>query len=168
MTGHILADMIGSLAAPTFGIGELANAFGITTRTIRFYEARGLLAPRRIGKTRVYGERDRVRLQLILRGKRLGFSLAEIREWLDLYDLEDGRRRQYEVLLTESRRRIGDLERQLDDLTQTLGELKTIEAFALEQLADKPIGQDRKAATFGISNPSRDRLTAAAGKKGCV
>ena len=79
-----------------------------------------------------------------------------------------GRRRRYEVLLTESRRRIGDLERQLDDLTQTLGELKTIEAFALEQLADKPIGQDRKAATFGISNPSRDRLTAAAGKKGCV
>ena len=168
MTGDILTGMIEPVRPPTFGIGELAAAFGITTRAIRFYEARGLLTPRRNGTTRVYDDRDRVRLQLILRGKRLGFSLAEIGAWLDLYDLEDGRRRQYRVLLTETRRRIGDLERRLDDLTQTLDELKAIEAFALEQLADGPDGQGRKAATSGISNPSRDRLTAAAGKKGCV
>ena len=117
-----------------FGIGELASMFDVTHRAIRFYEDQGLLAPKRVGKTRIFGDRDRVRLQFILRGKRLGFSLAEIRGWLDLYDREDGERHQYRALLRESRERIADLERQRDDLNETLRELKTIEALALENL----------------------------------
>ncbi len=123
-----------------FGIGELASMFGITHRAIRFYEDQGLLAPKRVGKTRIFGDRDRVRLQFILRGKRLGFSLAEIRDWLDLYDREDGERRQYQTLLRESRERIADLERQRDDLNEMLQELRAIETLALENLdtADQP------------------------------
>lgn len=74
------------------GIAELAERCGVTQRAIRFYEDQGLLSPKRIGKTRIFGDRDRVRLDFILRGKRLGFSLAEIREWLDLYEMEDGAR----------------------------------------------------------------------------
>ena len=150
---------------PTFGIGELADMLGITTRTIRFYEDQGLLSPRRIGKTRIYGHRDRVRLQLILRGKRLGFSLADIRVWLDLYDLEDGKRRQYEVLLTESRKRITDLEQQRDDIAQTLSELRTIEAFAAEQLGGSA-WRPRSAAHSKMTSHRRARRTTAAGQKG--
>ncbi len=127
-------DLVVDAEPSIFGISELAKAFGITSRALRFYEDRALLNPRRIGKTRLYSTRDRARLQLILRGKRLGFSLAEIKAWLDLYELENGPRRQYEVLLTESRKRIADLERQLDDLTQTLRELKDIEQIALRHL----------------------------------
>ncbi len=125
---------------PAFGIGELASMFGVTHRAIRFYEDQGLLAPNRVGKTRVFGDRDRVRLQFILRGKRLGFSLAEIRGWLDLYDREDGERLQYQTLLCESRERIAELERQRDDLNEMLLELKAIEALALDNLdtADQP------------------------------
>jgi len=152
----VLEKVVLDAEPPTFGIGKLADMLGITPRTIRFYEDQGLLSPRRIGKTRIYSDRDRVRLQLILRGKRLGFSLADVREWLDLYDLEDGQRRQYEVLLAESRKRIADLEQQRLDLTQTLDELKTIEAFAMEQLA---------AAKIDITNSRRTRR-AATGQKG--
>jgi DNA-binding transcriptional MerR regulator len=147
----VLDKVVLDAEPPALSIGELADMLGITTRTIRFYEDRGLLLPRRVGKTRVYGDRDRIRLQLILRGKRLGFSLAEIRDWLDLYDLEDGQRRQYEVLLTESRKRIAHLEQQRLDITTTLDELKTIEAFAMEQLV---------AAKIDIRNSRRTRRAA--------
>ena len=77
----------------TFTISDLAQEFALTTRAIRFYEDEGLLAPRRAGQARVYGERERVRIKLILRGKRLGLSLSEIRELLDLYESarSDGR-----------------------------------------------------------------------------
>ena len=71
-----------------YGIAELAREFGVTTRTIRYYEDKGLLSPRRKGQRRVYAPRDRVRLRLIMRGKRLGFSLDEIRELIDLYDVD--------------------------------------------------------------------------------
>ena len=117
-----------------FGIGELASMFGVTQRAIRFYEDQGLIAPKRIGKTRIFGDRDRVRLDFILRGKRLGFSLAEIRNWLDLYDVDDGERRQYQALLDGSRKKIAELEQQRDDLEETLRELRDIEALAREKL----------------------------------
>ena len=78
-----------------FTIGELATEFGVTTRTIRFYEDQGLLAPKRQGRNRVYDRRDRTRLKLALRGKRLGFALSEIREILDLFDSPQGEEQQY-------------------------------------------------------------------------
>ncbi len=122
-----------------YSIGELAGMFGITPRAIRFYEDRGLLSPRRVGKTRIFGDRDRVRLDFILRGKRLGITLAEIGKWLDLYDMDDGKRRQYEVLLQGSRQRIAELERQREDIDETLKELRSIEAIALQGLKDDDV-----------------------------
>ena len=136
-----------------FGIGELATMFGVTHRAIRFYEDQGLLAPKRVGKTRIFDDRDRVRLQFILRGKRLGFSLAEIRDWLDLYDREDGERRQFETLLRESRERIADLERQRDDLNEVLQELRAIEKLALENLGTTD--QPRPRAVSGQKGQKR-------------
>ncbi|MFN3587168.1 MAG: MerR family transcriptional regulator, partial [Moraxellaceae bacterium] len=83
----------------TYSISDLAREFDVTTRTIRFYEDEGLLTPERRGQTRIYSPRDRVLLKLILRGKRLGFSLAECRELFDLYDPEHGNQAQYQLML---------------------------------------------------------------------
>ncbi len=113
--------------ADLFTIGELASAFALSPRAIRFYEDQGLLAPERAGTQRVYTKRDRARLQLILRGKRLGFSLADIREFLDLYDAGGGNRRQMAMTLDRTRARIADLQQQLEDITITLAELRDME-----------------------------------------
>ena len=110
-----------------FTIGELASAFALSPRAIRFYEDQGLLAPERAGTQRVYTRRDRARLQLILRGKRLGFSIADIREFLDLYDAGGDRRRQMAMTLERARARIADLQQQLEDITITLAELRDME-----------------------------------------
>lgn len=112
-----------------FTIGELAAEFGLSPRAIRFYEDQGLIAPQRAGTTRVYTKRDRARLQLILRGKRLGFSLSDIRAFLDLYDAD--RSKQMTMTLDRTRTRIRDLEQQLDDITLTLAELRDMEAELL-------------------------------------
>ncbi len=117
-----------------FTIGELATAFALSPRAIRFYEDQGLIAPSRIGVQRVYTRRDRARLQLILRGKRLGFSLADIRAFLDLYDAESGNRRQMEVTLEGTRKRIADLEQQLADITLTLSELRDLQGDLMSLL----------------------------------
>ncbi len=114
--------------ADLFTIGELAAAFTLSPRAIRFYEDQGLLAPERVGTQRVYTKRDRARLQLILRGKRLGFSLADIREFLDLYDADRSKHLQMAALLSRTRARISDLEQQLQDITVTLAELRDMEA----------------------------------------
>ncbi len=114
--------------AELFTIGELAAAFALSPRAIRFYEDHGLLAPERVGTQRVYTKRDRARLQLILRGKRLGFSLADIREFLDLYDTDRTGHRQMAMTLDRTRARIRDLEQQLQDITITLAELRDMEA----------------------------------------
>ena len=113
--------------ADLFTIGELAAAFTLSPRAIRFYEDQGLLAPERVGTQRVYTKRDRARLQLILRGKRLGFSLADIREFLDLYDADRSKHLQMAALLGRTRARISDLEQQLQDITVTLAELRDME-----------------------------------------
>jgi DNA-binding transcriptional MerR regulator len=97
-------------------ITELANEFGITTRTIRHYEDEGLLSPRREGQNRLFSPRDRVRLKLALRGKRLGFSLAEIRELFDLYDLARDEKRQLEQFLTKLEKRRALLVQQREDI----------------------------------------------------
>jgi DNA-binding transcriptional MerR regulator len=118
-----------------FTVNQLAEDLGVTPRAIRFYEAKGLIAPRRAGTTRVFGRPDRARLLLVLRGKRLGFSLAEIREYLDLYDADRSQLSQVGPLLARTRQRIAKLEQQRRDLDQTLAELHEVARQAAEALA---------------------------------
>jgi DNA-binding transcriptional MerR regulator len=112
----------------TYGISELAHEFGITARAIRFYEDKGLITPLRDGQRRVYSGRDRVRLMLILRGKRLGFSLREIQEILDLYHAERGEAGQLRYFLQKMQDRRDSLMRQREDIDLTLQELDRLEA----------------------------------------
>jgi DNA-binding transcriptional MerR regulator len=111
----------------TWSIGELADQFQTTLRTIRHYEELGLISPSRNGRQRVYTERDRVRLQLILRGKRLGFTLDEIAHIIDLYDDTPGEAGQLEFLLAEIERRRSDLLQRRVDLDAVLAELDELE-----------------------------------------
>lgn len=122
--------------AERFTITELSREFDVTTRTIRFYEDEGLLAPDRRGQARIYGPRDRVRLRLILRGKRLGFSLSEIKEILDLYDREPGEAGQLRHFLAKIAERRAQLLQQREDIDVTLAELATVEARCDERLAE--------------------------------
>ncbi|WP_339709070.1 MerR family DNA-binding transcriptional regulator [uncultured Sphingosinicella sp.] len=108
----------------TFTITDLAAEFGVTPRAIRFYEGEGLIEPMRQGQNRVYSRRDRARLAWILRGKNVGFSLAEIKEILDLYHAGDGRVRQRERTLELCRRQIGVLTKQRNDIDATIAELQ--------------------------------------------
>ncbi len=116
------------LPAKTYTISDLAREFDLTTRTIRFYEDQGLLAPGRVGRNRVYGNRERVRIRLILRGKRLGFSLAEIKEFLDLYEATEGEKRQLERFLASLAERRRSLAQQREDIDAVLQEIDTLEA----------------------------------------
>jgi DNA-binding transcriptional MerR regulator len=118
-----------------FAIADLAGEFGISTRAIRFYEAKGLLKPERVGSTRVFRRRDRARLILILRGKRLGFSLRDISEYLSLYDADRSQRTQVSKLVDMVDERMLMLEQQLHDLQTTIGELREIRKLAAERLA---------------------------------
>jgi DNA-binding transcriptional MerR regulator len=118
-----------------YTITELAEDLAVTPRAIRFYEAKGLLSPQRAGANRVYSHRDRARLLIILRGKRLGFSLALIQKYLDLYDADPTHREQIVHLLRGARRRIGELEAQRRDLDQALAELRDIETQTLDAMA---------------------------------
>ena len=112
----------------TFTISELAQEFSITTRTIRFYESRGLIAPQRIGTTRCYSKRDRARLMLILRGRNLGFTVEDVGEYLALYDTDPAQFAQTRLLLGKVETAIADLEKKRDDLTRALGDLNDIRA----------------------------------------
>lgn len=118
-----------------FAIADLAREFGISTRAIRFYETKGLLTPERVGSTRVFRRRDRARLILILRGKRLGFSLRDISEYLSLYDADRTQRAQVKLLVDMVDQRMLMLEQQLADLQTTIGELGEIKKLADERLA---------------------------------
>ncbi len=126
----------------------------MTHRTIRFYEDRGLVTPERVGTRRIYHPRDRVRLALVLRGKRLGFSLAEIREFLDLYDVDRTQHSQLNMLLQRVRARIGELELQRRDLEQTLRELRAVESEAEATLAAKAPQPDRKEQPAAEAKPA--------------
>lgn len=128
----------GDEAGALFSITELADELGVTPRAIRFYEAKGLLEPQRAGATRVYTHRDRARLQIILRGKRLGFSLALVQKYLDLYDADPTQKVQMQHLLAGARQRIAELEAQRQDLELTIEELREIEEMTLEALESAP------------------------------
>lgn len=123
--------------APGQSIGTLARQLGLTTRAIRFYEDKGLLEPRRVGQRRLYGPRERVRLQLIQRGKRLGFSLAEIREILDLYDQSPDESAQLAHLLAKIAERRASLLAQRQDIDLTLRELEDLDAQCRALLAQR-------------------------------
>ena len=121
---------------PLYSIGDLAAEFAISPRAIRFYEDQDLLRPQRIGGNRVYNHRDRARLILVLRGKRLGFSLADIKEMLDLYDVDSGHVEQLRVALAKGRERIAELERQRAEITEMLGELQELESVVVARLEE--------------------------------
>lgn len=127
-------------APELYSIGDLSSEFAISHRAIRFYEAHGLLTPQRIGVQRVYGARDRARLQLVLRGKRLGFALADIKELLDLYDVDPDHLEQLRATLAKGRERIAELERQQQEIAQTLAELREIGAHIEECIRQKEAG----------------------------
>lgn len=121
----------------TYTIGELAQEFDVTTRAIRFYEDQGLLSPTRNGQARIYSARDRVRLKLVLRGKRLGFSLGEIGEMLDLYDADPSEIGQLQYFVSKLDERRAQLNQQQQDIQVTLKELDDIEAQCKALLAEK-------------------------------
>ena len=106
-----------------YSIGEMCDSFGVTARALRFYEDEELIAPERRGTTRLYSDRDRARLAWILRGKRVGLSLADIKELLDLYDVGDGRETQRLKTIERCQEQVDRLERQRVDIDATISEL---------------------------------------------
>ena len=131
----------------TYSIGQLAEEFGITSRTLRLYEEERLLDPQRDGTRRIYNERNRVRLRLILRGKRLGWSLSEIRELFDLYDSSQGEQAQLELMLDKLACRREALIEQKNDIEHALQELDLIVANAEQAL--QGIESGRRKARHG-------------------
>lgn len=127
-----------------FTVTDLARDLSITARTLRFYEDKGLIMPRRAGNIRVYTRRDRARMVLILRGKRLGFSLREIKDYLDLYDLDPSQGEQNRMLLKKVRTRLEMLNDQRLALEETVAELKQIEDQVLAAI--KRSANEKKAA----------------------
>ncbi|MCF3972921.1 MerR family transcriptional regulator [Paracoccus salsus] len=117
-------------------IREMCDAFSVTPRTLRFYEARELIFPERRGQHRLYDRRDRARLTLILRGKRFGFSLEQMRQLLEIYEPGGSNRTQIAATLAVGRERLADMERQHAELSEAVAELKTQIADAEARLAD--------------------------------
>lgn len=141
----------------TYSISELAREFKVTPRALRFYEDKGLLTPKRDGLNRVYGARDRARLQLILRGKRVGFPLSEIKEILDLYDLGDDERTQMQTALGKFRARLGALESQRDDLEGAIETLRD-RIHWLEKHLVEPAPAASTAAARAFEKVAKKRL----------
>lgn len=118
-------------------IAEASEALGVTQRTLRFYEDKGLIQPARVGSMRVYSRREMGRMQLILRGKRLGFSIREIGEFLSLYDHDPDQVVQAKLMLEATQERLAELRQQREAIDQTISELESIEAMSRQHLARK-------------------------------
>ncbi|MBX3663181.1 MAG: MerR family DNA-binding transcriptional regulator [Burkholderiales bacterium] len=129
----------------TYSISDLAQEFGVTTRTLRHYEDQGLVSPARDGINRIYSHRDRVRLKLALRAKRLGFSLSDIRELFQLYDLANDERRQLEEFAIKLERRRTQLEQQREDVEVMLNEINFFATQCQRLLAESDAGKVRTA-----------------------
>jgi DNA-binding transcriptional MerR regulator len=127
-----------------WSIGELSAELGVSPRAIRLYEQEGLLNPRRAGQNRVYSHGDRARLILILRGKRLGFALADIKELLSLYDADRDHLTQLRATLEKGRKRIAELERQREEITATIDELKGLERVTADLIRQKESQRGKK------------------------
>ncbi len=125
-----------TIETPTYSISELAAEFDVTTRTIRFYEDEGLISPTRDGQRRIFSGRDRTRLKLILRGKRIGFSLAEIREIIDMYDAHPGEAGQLRHLIERIQAQRAELEARRAVIDGTLADLANVERDAAERLGE--------------------------------
>ena len=138
-----MTDRVGQGEDAFHTVTQLARELGITARTIRFYEDKGLITPQRAGSTRVYTVRDRARMILILRGKRLGFSLREIREYLDLYDVDHTQAEQLRVLRAAVAKRLVSLREQHKALEQTIAELDDVQRQAEAAFANLPAGRKR-------------------------
>ncbi|MEM6712270.1 MAG: MerR family DNA-binding transcriptional regulator [Pseudomonadota bacterium] len=123
-----------------YSIGELAREFDLTLRTLRFYEDRDLLRPRRVGMQRIYSRRDRARLKLIVMGKKVGFSLQEIGEMLDFYDLKDGQEHQLVLARDRFTEQIALLRQQQQDIEQAIGELERTVEVVTGMLKEKQQG----------------------------
>ncbi|MDX2235951.1 MAG: MerR family DNA-binding transcriptional regulator [Hyphomonadaceae bacterium] len=144
-------------AERTYSISELAREFGVTPRALRFYEDKGLLTPRRDGMNRVYLSRDRARLVLILRGKRVGLSLIEIKEILDLYNVDESRRLQNQLALDKFKARIVTLEEQKKDIEDAIETLR--DAIArLDAALTPPAPKAEMAAARAYQREARRRL----------
>lgn len=138
---------------PTYSISELAHEFALTTRAIRFYEGEGMLAPERRGRARIYRERERVRLKLILRGKRLGFSLLEIRELLDLYEVGPNERAQLALFIEMLGQRRARLLQQKEDIDAVLQEIDGVERECRRRLKNEArSGKDAGHGTAGTAD----------------
>ncbi len=135
----VLDTSAGASGEPLFGIAELCATFGISARTMRFYEDKGLLQPRRVNGARVYTQRDRVRLRLILRAKAIGSTLAEIKQYLDLYGAHgEGRTQQLQFTLERTSAAIAELEQKRSHIDATLAELRLINENVRRQLQARP------------------------------
>lgn len=126
----------------TYSISELAHEFDVTPRTIRYYEDEGLLTPLREGQTRIYSHRDKIRLKLTLRGKRLGFSLAEIRELFDMYDTDKSSKTQLHSMIQLIEAKRGALHQQLEDIQMVMAELEAAEQRCVNSLNSLKTGAD--------------------------
>ncbi|MEL7464712.1 MAG: MerR family DNA-binding transcriptional regulator [Pseudomonadota bacterium] len=125
------------MSEQTYSIGEMCADFDVTPRTLRFYEQKELLFPIREGQKRLFTQRDRARLKLILRGKRFGFSLEHIRQWLNLYDLGDGQVTQLSLWIEHARGQMDTLRAQRDELEDAMGELQQLIDVADKELVSR-------------------------------